>query len=99
MRPRGGEHPGVDLLELVQNLERRGLHTPLLIRFSDVLAKRIERLCGSFQHAIDEYGYQGAFRGVYPIKVNQQRHVVEEIVELGAPPRASASRRAASLSC
>ncbi len=85
VRPRGAKGPRVDLLELVRDLERRGLHTPLLIRFSDILASRVEGLCQSFQSAMQEYGYRGRYRGVYPIKVNQQRHVVEEIVHFGAP--------------
>ncbi|MFQ5418177.1 MAG: biosynthetic arginine decarboxylase [Myxococcota bacterium] len=87
VRPRGEDGPAIDLLDLVGDLGRRGLRTPLLIRFSDILASRIERLSGSFARAIDAYGYNGAFRGVYPIKVNQQRHVVEEILEFGAPHR------------
>jgi arginine decarboxylase len=82
--PRNETGQRVDLLDLVQDLTRRGLRTPLLIRFSDVLASRVQQLCSSFQHAIDEYGYRGRFRGVYPIKVNQQRHVVEEIIQFGA---------------
>jgi arginine decarboxylase len=85
VRPRGEGGPAIDLLELVEDLQRRGLRTPMLIRFSDILASRVRGLCGAFQRAIQEYGYQGQFRGVYPIKVNQQRHVVEEIVQYGAP--------------
>jgi arginine decarboxylase len=77
--------PGIDLLDLVQDLEQRGLRPPLLVRFSDILASRVQGLVGAFNRAIGEYGYRGAYRGVYPIKVNQQRHVVEEIVEFGAP--------------
>jgi arginine decarboxylase len=83
-RPDG---PRIDLLELVQDLRQRGLRTPLLVRFSDILAARVQGLCAAFNRAITEYGYRGAYRGVYPIKVNQQRHVVEEIVEYGAPDR------------
>jgi arginine decarboxylase len=78
VRPRGADGPSIDLLELVQNLEQRGLCTPLLIRFSDILASRVRGLAHAFQQAIAEYEYTGAYRGVYPIKVNQQRHVVEE---------------------
>jgi arginine decarboxylase len=74
----------IDLLELVQDLQQRGLRPPLLIRFSDILAARVRGLSNAFNRAISEYGYRGAYRGVYPIKVNQQRHVVEEIVEYGA---------------
>ena len=85
VQPQGAGGPAVDLLSLVGDLQRRGLRTPLLIRFSDVLASRIEAIAGAFGHAIDEYEYGGRWRGVYPIKVNQQRHVVEEIVEHGAP--------------
>jgi len=83
VHPRRENGAVIDLLGLVQDLERRGLRTPLLIRFSDLLAGRVERLCESFRRAIEEYGYRGRFRGVYPIKVNQQRHVVEEIIEFG----------------
>ena len=84
VRPRGDQSPGVDLLDLVQDLNQRGLRTPLLVRFSDILASRVHGLCDAFSRAISDYGYKGGFRGVYPIKVNQQRHVVEEIVEFGA---------------
>jgi arginine decarboxylase len=57
----------------------------MLLRFSDILAHRIGSLAGAFHRTMDEYGYHGRLRGVFPIKVNQQRHVVEEIVELGRP--------------
>ena len=85
VRPNGNGGPGIDLLELVGDLERRGLRAPLLVRFSDILKSRVAGMCGAFEKAIAEYGYKGGYRGVYPIKVNQQRHVVEEIVEYGAP--------------
>ncbi len=85
VRPRGENGPSVDLLELVQDLKQRDLRTPMLVRFSDILASRVSGLSGAFNKAISEYGYTGGYRGVYPIKVNQQRHVVEEIVEFGAP--------------
>jgi arginine decarboxylase len=84
VHPPGDERRRVDLLELVQDLKRRDLRTPLLIRFSDVLAGRVNQLATSFETAIAQYGYDGRFRGVYPIKVNQQRQVVEEIIEFGA---------------
>ncbi len=85
VRPNGNGGPGIDLLELVGDLERRGLRAPLLVRFSDILKSRVAGLCGAFEKAIGEYGYKGRYRGVYPVKVNQQRHVVEEIIEYGAP--------------
>ena len=77
--------PRIDLLDLVRDLEQRGLRTPLLIRFSDILASRVRSLGDAFDQAIREYDYKGRHRGVYPIKVNQQRHVVEEIIQHGAP--------------
>jgi arginine decarboxylase len=83
VRPNRKGGAGADLLELVLDLRRRGLRTPLLVRFSDILANRIAFLCGSFERAMREYDYGGRLRSVFPIKVNQQRHVVEEIVELG----------------
>jgi len=75
----------IDLTRLVGELERRGLRRPILIRFSDILATRIEGLARSFSEAIEEHAYSGRWRGVYPIKVNQQAQVVEEIIEFGAP--------------
>lgn len=75
----------IDLPKLVGELERRGLRHPMLIRFSDILATRIEALATCFLEAIAEHEYEGQWRGVYPIKVNQQAHVVEEIIEFGAP--------------
>ena len=85
VRPNGNGGPGIDLLELVGDLERRGLRAPLLVRFSDILKSRVAGMCGAFGRAIGDYGYRGRYRGVYPVKVNQQRHVVEEIIEYGAP--------------
>ena len=84
VRPRGARGPSIDLRELVGDLTQRGMRTPLLIRFSDILAARVRGLADAFRNAMTEYGYQGRYRGVYPIKVNQQRHVVEEIIQYGA---------------
>ena len=83
--PGGPGSAPVDLKELVDDLRSRGLNLPLLIRFSDILRTRVQQLCGAFQQAIAENDYKGSYRGVYPIKVNQQRHVVEELVEYGRP--------------
>jgi arginine decarboxylase len=84
-RPLGSEGPAIDLRALVEDLRGRGHATPLLIRFSDLLASRVRELAGCFERAIAEYDYTGAYRGVYPIKVNQQRQVVEELVGFGRP--------------
>jgi arginine decarboxylase len=73
----------LDLFELANDLEEQGVGLPLLLRFSDILRSRIESLNDKFMRAREEYGYQGGYTTVYPIKVNQQRHVVEEIVEFG----------------
>jgi arginine decarboxylase len=73
----------INLYELTQELRARGLELPLLIRFSDIVADRIRRLNEAFAKAISEYEYPGTYRGVYPVKVNQQRHLVEEIVRCG----------------
>ncbi|HYS70441.1 MAG TPA: hypothetical protein VEM14_09380, partial [Gemmatimonadaceae bacterium] len=73
----------LDLFELANDLEEQGVGLPLLLRFSDILRSRIESLNEKFAHAREEYGYHGGYTTVYPIKVNQQRHVVEEIVEFG----------------
>ena len=83
--PAGPGSARIDLKELVDDLRSRGLKLPLLIRFSDILKTRIQQLAGSFHQAFAENDYKGAYRGVYPIKVNQQRHIVEELVEYGRP--------------
>ena len=83
--PSGPDGPRIDLHDLVLDLERRGLLLPLLIRFPDILDHRVRHLFGCFGTAIREHGFNGRYRGVYPIKVNQQFHVVEELVRFGRP--------------
>jgi arginine decarboxylase len=85
--PHGADGPAVDLFEVVEQLRTSGIGLPMLVRFSDMLATRVKGLVRAFARAMQEYGYEGRFRGVYPIKVNQQRHVVDEIVRFGAPHR------------
>ncbi len=75
--------PQVDLKALVDSLRQRGLETPLLIRFTDILQDRLAKIAKSFAKSIAEHAYTGNYRAVYPIKVNQQNHVVEEVHELG----------------
>ena len=77
--------PGIDLRELVEDLHKRGISSPLLLRFPDILAQRIQTLNTAFANAITESGYRGQYRGVYPIKVNQDYSVVRKIVQAGAP--------------
>jgi arginine decarboxylase len=83
--PRGRGGGALDLKALVDELQRRGIQLPLLLRFSDILRSRIELINNAFASAIAEMNYQGVYRGVYPIKVNQSRVVVEEVVDYGRP--------------
>jgi arginine decarboxylase len=84
VRPdRAKEDRELDLFDLANDLEEQGVGLPLLLRFSDILRSRIESLNEKFARAREEYSYAGGYTTVYPIKVNQQRHVVEEIVEFG----------------
>jgi arginine decarboxylase len=75
----------IDLKELVDTLVLRGIGLPILIRFADILKHRLGELHGAFDTAIAEHKYQGGYCCVYPIKVNQQRQVVEEVLEFGKP--------------
>ncbi|MGF1513249.1 MAG: biosynthetic arginine decarboxylase [Elainellaceae cyanobacterium] len=81
--PRGDRGGTLDLYELVQALKARNLDLPLLIRFSDILEDRIERLNACFAQAIARYGYGGRYQGVFPVKCNQQRHLVQDVVRFG----------------
>lgn len=85
VHPTKDEKVGVDLKELIDQLQVRGIQTPVLIRFTDILRHRIGEMHQAFQTAIQEFNYQGRYCCVYPIKVNQQRHVVEEILDFGRP--------------
>jgi len=82
-RPHKTATPEVDLHEVIQGLKERGLKTPVIVAFSDLLNRRLKDLHQAFTSAIGEHGYKGIYRAVYPIKVNQQRHVVEEIQACG----------------
>ena len=75
----------INLFQLIERLALRGVEAPVLLRFRDVLRCRVAELHDVFADAIVEAGYQGGYRCVYPIKVNQQRQVVEEILEFGRP--------------
>lgn len=84
VRPDHTARRSIDLFRLALDLNAQGIALPILIRFSDILRARIGQLSTAFRKAIEEHGYEGSYTTVYPIKVNQQRHVVEEIVEFGA---------------
>lgn len=83
--PKGERGGSLDLFELVNALKQRNLGLPLLIRFSDILEDRIERLNACFAKAIARYNYSGTYRGVYPVKCNQQKHLLEDLVRFGKP--------------
>src|SRR3954452_13684136 len=85
VHPGGSTAPPIDLKELVDEVRERGIGLPLLIRFSEIVKARVVELHEAFHGAISEYGYQGRYRGVYPIKVNQDRYLVERLVEYGRP--------------
>jgi len=85
VQPQNGNHHSIDLKELVEDIQAKGYSLPALIRFSDILKASISKLACAFNNSIKEYQYEGTYHGVYPIKVNQQRQVVEEVVKFGRP--------------
>lgn len=74
----------IDLKQLIDHLQLRGIGLPILVRFSDILKQRLADISGAFQSAISQHQYDGKYFCVYPIKVNQQRQVVEEVLQFGA---------------
>jgi arginine decarboxylase len=85
VHPRRGEGPGVDLMSVIEEIKTQDLKMPVLIRFQDIIRHRVVALNEAFRKSILEYNYRGRYQGVYPIKVNQMREVVEEIVDAGRP--------------
>jgi arginine decarboxylase len=77
----------IDLKQLADDLQARGINLPVLIRFSDILRHRLSDIHDAFKAAIAQHQYGGRYCCVYPIKVNQQRQVVEEVLNFGAPYR------------
>ena len=95
VHPNGGlsvhpyKDPGqsIELKPLVDELKQRGLELPILLRFTDILRHRVDEIYTAFHTAMREYGFRGDYCGVYPIKVNQQRQVVEELLDCGKDRR------------
>ncbi len=83
--PGGPKTSGIDLKLLVDDLEARGIQLPILLRFPGILRSRVDTLRDAFSKAIGEYEYDGHYNPVYPIKVNQQRHLVGELVRYAEP--------------
>ncbi len=84
-RPLQEKGAAVDITAVLADAKARNLKFPLLIRFQDILRHRVQAVNEAFRGAITEFGYQGRYRGVFPIKVNQLREVVEEILDAGRP--------------
>ncbi len=85
VKPQGTNGPAIDLHAVVEALKERGVRLPALVRFQDLLHTRVERLHEAFRRAIADAGYTARYQGVFPVKVNQLREVVEEILEAGRP--------------
>jgi arginine decarboxylase len=83
VQPMGKDGPKFSMPELVEDLRSRGIELPVLLRISDILQMRVQALAGAFKKSIEDCSYKGRYRPVFPIKVNQQRDVVEELVDFG----------------
>lgn len=85
VHPKRGDGPGINLMSVLEEIRSESLQMPVLIRFQDIIRHRVVALNEAFKKSIAEYGYKGIYQGVYPIKVNQMREVVEEIIDAGKP--------------
>ena len=85
VHPRQGQGVGIDLMRVVDEIKKQNLQFPVLIRFQDIIRNRVVTINETFRRVMKEAGYKVRFQGVYPIKVNQLREVVEEVLDAGAP--------------
>jgi arginine decarboxylase len=85
LQPKKTPEGAIDVMDVVDELATRGIKMPVLIRFQDILRRRVTLINEAFQQSIQEHNYGGRYFGVYPIKVNQLREVVEEITDAGRP--------------
>lgn len=85
VHPNKKPEQAIDLKELVEQLRERDIQLPILLRFTDILRHRVGEIYEAFTNAITDFSYTGSYCCVYPIKVNQQKHVVEEILDVGKP--------------
>jgi len=87
VHPHGQPGPTIDIMDVVEDIQERKLGFPCVVRFQDVLRDRVKAINEAFAKGIVEQGYGGRYYGIYPVKVNQMREVVEEILDAGAPYR------------
>lgn len=80
-----GDERSIRIIDVINEAASKGLKAPIVIRFQDLLRQRVERLNQAFQRSIMEENYEGVYQGVFPIKVNQLREVIEEIQDAGKP--------------
>lgn len=85
MLPKGEGGPSIDIMDVIEDIDQQKIGLPCIIRFQDILRDRVKGLNETFQKVLLETKYQGKYRGVYPIKVNQLREVIEEILDAGLP--------------
>ena len=85
VHPHGQPGPQIDLMDVIDDIRERKLGFPCIVRFQDILRARVKQLNEAFRAAIAQHGFKGNYQGVYPVKVNQMREVVEELVDAGAP--------------
>jgi arginine decarboxylase len=83
VRPREDSDLSIDVMDVIEEARKEGATLPMMIRFQDIISSRVRRLNRKFRDAIAEAGYQGEYRSIYPIKVNQLHEVVAEILEAG----------------
>jgi arginine decarboxylase len=84
-RTRAGDSRSVDVRDVVDTLAEQGIKTPLILRFPQILQDRVRELNERFRRSIDEVNYKGRYLGVFPMKVNQRRSVIEELIRAGRP--------------
>ena len=83
VHPTRDENLSCDVFEIIQHLKKKGVSTPVILRFPQILTARVTELNEAFNKAIREYGYEGGYQGVYPVKTNQMKEVVDQIVKAG----------------
>ena len=83
--PEGNSEQSIDLFKLIKEIKSRKINTPLIIRFNDILKDRIKELHNAFKIAIDSYSYNNIYKGVFPVKCNHQKNLINKIIEFGEP--------------